>query len=169
MQQDDGRLEVYLAHRSALVDYATPIMGSRAHAEDVVQDAYFRFVRVAEVGAGLEQPVAYLYRVVRNLALDALRRRSNEQQQQAEPVSWQVPPGPATPEQQAVDREALHRVIQALAELPFEARLAFEMKRLGGFTLQQIAVRLGISVPSAHRLVRDAMLKVALKLREPEN
>jgi DNA-directed RNA polymerase specialized sigma24 family protein len=36
------QLALFLAHRSALVGYATPILKCRARAEDVVQEAYIR-------------------------------------------------------------------------------------------------------------------------------
>ena len=38
MKHDKGKLELYLNHRAALVDYATPILGCRARAEDVAAD-----------------------------------------------------------------------------------------------------------------------------------
>jgi DNA-directed RNA polymerase specialized sigma24 family protein len=40
MKDGEARHGIYLAHRSALIDYATPILGSREAAEDIVQDAY---------------------------------------------------------------------------------------------------------------------------------
>jgi RNA polymerase sigma-70 factor (ECF subfamily) len=74
LQHDDARLKLYLTHRAALIDYATPIVGCRARAEDVVQEAYIRFVPARVADARIEQPVAYLYRIVRNVALDWTRR-----------------------------------------------------------------------------------------------
>ena len=43
LDQNPDRLDTFLAHRGALVSYATRIVGERADAEDVVQDAYLRF------------------------------------------------------------------------------------------------------------------------------
>src|SRR6266581_8839636 len=80
-------LKLYLTHRSALINYATRIVGSRAWAEDIVQDAY---LRIAAMGPNeqsivasdnqtqITHPVAYLYRIVRNLSADWSRRRSTE-------------------------------------------------------------------------------------------
>ena len=33
---------LFVEHRRSLIDYATRIVGSRAHAEDVVQEAWLR-------------------------------------------------------------------------------------------------------------------------------
>jgi RNA polymerase sigma-70 factor (ECF subfamily) len=163
LEHDAEKLDLFLTYRSALVDYVTPMVGDKARAEDVVQEAFIRFVP-AGGGAGptVEQPVAYLYRVVRNLALDWVRRRALERrQEEAEPLWWMVPATPRTPEQELAHREALARTMAALEDLPHAARVAFEMHRFGGHTLQEIARRLGVSVPTAHRLVRDALVRIA--------
>lgn len=47
------------------------MLGSRAEAEDIVQEAWLRWSEVDE--AGIEQPAAYLTRLVTNLCLDRLR------------------------------------------------------------------------------------------------
>lgn len=71
-------LALFMAHRGELVNYANGIVGDRAQAEDVVQEAWLRFGAVAE-HRPLEEPVGYLYRIVRNLALDGRRRTSREE------------------------------------------------------------------------------------------
>lgn len=66
MAEPDSKLDIYLANRQALVDYVAPIVGGQAQAEDVVQDAWLRFD--ARDTRPVQRPVAYLYRIVRNLA-----------------------------------------------------------------------------------------------------
>src|SRR5687768_2183785 len=92
---NNANLELFLRHRGALVEYATPLVGDRARAEDIVQDAYLRFApRETEAGDGIKaitQPLGYLYRVVRNLALDLGRRRKSEQAIVKEPAWWLIP------------------------------------------------------------------------------
>ena len=161
-----SRSDVFLSNRAALVDFATPIVGDRARAEDVVQEAFLRFASAQDrPEAPVENPAAYLYRIVRNLALDWARRRAVEQRRQAEaPLWWMLPSAPRTPEQELLHRQDLDRIAAALADLTPEARLAVEMHRFGGYTLGEIAERLDTSVPTAHRLVRDALVKIALRL-----
>ena len=73
MQQDDEiTLAITSASRSALLRAATRLLGP-AEAEDAVQDAY---VRALEANAQvLNAAQAWLLTVVRNLAIDRLRRR----------------------------------------------------------------------------------------------
>ncbi len=164
--QQDRILTFYLAHRGALVNYANGIVGDRARAEDVVQEAFLRFASAWEKSdEAVERPPAYLYRIVRNLAIDRTRQRTREERQQGEePAWWMLPDRPRTPEQEALHRQELASIASALAELSPEARLAVEMHRFGGYTLSEIAARLNTSVPTAHRLVRDGMVKIALRL-----
>src|SRR3546814_1293981 len=82
-EQHSRKLNLYLRHRAELIDYATPIVGDRALAEDVVQDAWLRFSEAGSHDAKtrlIRQPVGYLYRIVRNLALDRSEEHTSELQ-----------------------------------------------------------------------------------------
>lgn len=169
MGQDHDRLKLYLTHRSALVDYATPLTGNRAQAEDVVQEAYFRFVPQRDGAAPADNPLAYLYRIVRNLALDLIRRNGAESRREAQIALLDAGLTMPAPDDVFVHREDLRRAAAALAELPERTRLAFELHRFHDQTFQQIADRLGMSITSAHRLVRDAVMHVSRRLAADEN
>jgi RNA polymerase sigma-70 factor (ECF subfamily) len=169
-------LNLYLTHRSALINYATRIVGSRVWAEDIVQDAYLRIAAMdpgekSIVGCDkqtqIARPVAYLYRIVRNLAADWSRRRSTEGVggQSAEAIDSVVAASPS-PEHELIYRQQVRLLAEALAELPERTQIAFAMHRLDGYTLQVIADQLGISVTLAHQLVRNALTHFAERLDE---
>ncbi|WP_422367406.1 RNA polymerase sigma factor [Pelagibius sp.] len=161
--QHSTALGLFATHRAALIDYASGIVGSRAQAEELVQEAFLRFA-AAKDRPPVERPAAYLYRIVRNLAIDWIRQRTREERRQTEePAWWMLPDLPRTPEQEMLYRRDLDRIAAALAELSPEARLAVEMHRFDGYTLSEIAARLNTSVPTAHRLVRGALVKIALQ------
>lgn len=167
MSSVDEKLQLYLSHRTALIEYALPIVGDRMRAEDVVQEAYIRFIppRDAPVDPVLNQPLHYLYRIVRNLAYDLMRRRLTEQRHQlGEPSWWMVPETPRTPEEELAFRQKLRQIDEILGEFSPEVRLAVKMHRLGGYTLQEVADQLGVSVNMVHRMVRDAVCVVADRL-----
>jgi RNA polymerase sigma-70 factor, ECF subfamily len=67
----DHDTQSFEAHRRALTGLAYRMLGSRAEAEDVVQDAYLRW-HAADRGAILE-PRSYLGTVVTRLCLDRLK------------------------------------------------------------------------------------------------
>lgn len=159
-------LALYLSLRSALVNYASGIVGDRAQAEDVVQEAYIRFTTAD--ATPIAHPASYLYRIVRNVALDWVRRPAPESlssmPDQAEGVAHDAP----TAEHVVLYRDELRILGEALAELPERTRRAFTLYRLDGLTLQQVADRLGISVVRAHQLVREAILHGSRRLDAPD-
>jgi RNA polymerase sigma-70 factor (ECF subfamily) len=156
---------IFVANRSALVDYATRILGSREAAEDIVQDAYLRFAPGKTTAVSARQAIAYLYRIVRNLALDGIKRRRIEVREQGRELPfWTVPQDVQTPEETMMFCDEVRVASDALASLPEEVRIAAEMHRFHGFTLEEVANHLDISVATAHRHVRTAMMRIAIAL-----
>ena len=153
--RDNTAVGLFMAHRGALVNYASGIVGDAVQAEDVVQEAWLRFGAVASSRV-LEEPVGYLYRIVANLALDRRRRATLETRETA-PEAKRNAVGMVdrtpSPEEEAIARQDLQRVMSAMAELPERTRIALEMHRFGGCTLREIAEHLGISVSMAQVLV----------------
>lgn len=158
---------LFVEHRGSLVNYANGIVGDRAGAEDVVQEAYLRFSAAADSGH-IVNPVSYLYRIVRNLAVDWTRRRSVEVPKMAPPVLESIASDAPSAERILYYRDELRVIADALAELPERTRIAFTMYRLEGRTLQYIADHLGVSVVRTHQLVKEAILHAARRLDGPE-
>jgi RNA polymerase sigma factor (sigma-70 family) len=168
MAEPGTKLEIYLANRKALVDYAAPIVGGRAQAEDVVQDAWLRFD--GRDASPIQQPVAYLYRIVRNLAVDLTRRlHTDKYQADGAELLATLPADTPSPEHQLYRQDELRQLESAMAQLPERTRIAFEMHRLGGCTLQQVANHLGISIGLVHQLVRTALTHCAEQLGEDDD
>lgn len=69
----------YRRHGRALWSYLCRMTGNEAHADDLVQDAFCKFL-VAPVG-DLDESAqrAYLFRIGTNLVIDQYRRRTREQ------------------------------------------------------------------------------------------
>lgn len=161
----ETRHEVYIANRTALVAYATRILGSRETAEDIVQDAFLRFSPANANAGASAQTLAYLYKIVRNLSFDVLKRAKIEaRERQADLPFWSIPGEIPTPEEVVAVTDEVRRVSLVLSEFPVETRVALEMHRFGGYTLEEIAAHLDISVATAHRHVRSAMMRIAAML-----
>ncbi len=117
-------------------------------AEDVVQEA---FCRLAVLDPPPDQPVAWLYRVVRNLAitqrLSRQRRRSREKQvAAAESVN-------ADPSERLHVDEAVNAVMQ----LDDPLREVLTARILGQLTFDEIGVLCKISTATASRRYRTAL------------
>jgi RNA polymerase sigma-70 factor (ECF subfamily) len=148
---------VFVAHRQQLKRAAQDILGSAENAEDLVQDACLKALE-SPPDATLQQPLAYAFRTVRNLAIDRYRRAAFESRVfEVEEEGLRVAaPGP-TPEAAVMERQQLSQLMRALAQLPARARKALELYRLEGVTQREIAVMFGISTTMVNLLIRDAV------------
>jgi len=152
-----GNLETYRLHRRQLVDYAASIVGDRARGEDIVQEAFIRLGK-ATASREVAEPAGYLRRIVRNLALDWLRRHAGEVRlfDTDTGIEDAIEDRPSL-EDELAHREQLRILAEALSELPERTRRALEMHRFEGLKLREIAERLDISVTLAHSLVFQAL------------
>lgn len=163
-------LAVYLAHRDELLNYAHHLLRDRASAEDLVQEAWLRFSSRGDDPGTLAQPTKYLFTIVRNLALDWLRRRSLHHPQPitAETIETIASDAPS-PERVLYYREELRALERILAGLPERTQVAFIMYRVERKTLQEIAAHLGISVPRVHKMIKDALLHCTVNMPGAES
>jgi len=165
----DAALLIYLENREELVRLARRIVHDATSAEDVVQEAWLRFHRRAE-GDAIAQPKHYLFTIVRNLALDWLRRSAVVPTAPAgqafmEAVESEVP----SAERVLYYRDELKQLAAVLAELPERTQLAFRLNRVERRTLQETADRLGISVVMVHRIVTQATVFLAQRLHSADD
>ena len=116
--------------------------------EDVVQEA---FLKLAAQRPLPDQPVAWLFRVVRNGALNAAlaarRRRHHEAEAADEAAIWfQTDAETSGPD--SLDAESASAALQSL---PLEEREAIVAHLWGGLTFEQIGELSGCSASTAHR------------------
>jgi RNA polymerase sigma-70 factor (ECF subfamily) len=112
-------------------------------AEDVVQEA---FLKLVVQDRPPQDTAAWLYRVVRNGALDAAkmaRRRQRRESAAARPVRWFV-----EPEVDGLDAET---AVAALQQLAAEQREVIVARHWGGLSFEQIADVAGCSASTAFR------------------
>ncbi|MGE0446728.1 MAG: RNA polymerase sigma factor SigJ [Vicinamibacterales bacterium] len=96
MTQTPSRTAEFDAQRSRLFGLAYRMLGSRAEAEDVLQDAYIRWY---QAGDAIDNPEAWLVTTTTRLAIDRLRRLQTERQAYTGP--WLPEPlvaGPPRPD-----------------------------------------------------------------------
>jgi RNA polymerase sigma-70 factor (ECF subfamily) len=128
------------AHAAPLVLYARQWCDEP---EDVVQEA---FLKLDRQGRTPDDAVGWLYRVVRNGALDAARsarRRQRRESVAARPVRWFVEP--------EVDGLDVETAVAALQRLPVEQREVIVARHWGGLSFEQIAAAAGCSASTAFR------------------
>ena len=168
MASTDHLLETYLANRPRFVSFATSMVGCTAQAEDIVQDAFVQVASVKRQGI-VFNPVAYLTAIIRNLALDHLRAAHRQIPTEIDhTLLADTGAGSISPEAHCGHRQELHSVANVLTTLPPRTRRAFEMYRIGGYTLQEIATVLGVSTTRVHKMIQIALVACATALPDME-
>ena len=158
---------LYCEHRHILIDAAQRVLSCRSRAEDVVQDA---FLKLWESGDrhNIDDPLRYLFRMVRNLAIDRLRHQALEGRYSAdEDLLDELPAPQSGPEQRAIGQLEWQRLQFALGELPERTRTVFTMSQLEGYSQREVASHLCASPTLVHFLLRDALKHCRNRL-EPE-
>jgi RNA polymerase sigma-70 factor (ECF subfamily) len=148
---------LYDQHGPALVAYACGFVRDTAAAEDVVHQVFLRLLSTERTMP--DAPVAYVYRSVRNAALNA--RRSGLKLTELDPQS-------SVFQHRDGNQEAALALEKALAGLPEEQREVVVMRVWSGLTLEEIAAAVGAPLNTIASRYRYALEKLREKLRPYE-
>ena len=148
--------------------HAARLLGNRAEAEDVAQEALLRLWRVApEWRQGEAKVTTWLYRVVANLCTDRLRRSGRGVALDAVPEPEDEARGPLDKMQAEARADALQT---ALDGLPDRQRQAVVLRHIEGMANPEIAEIMEISVDAVESLTARGKraLSAALEGRREE-
>ena len=156
------------AARRRLTAIANRLLGSRAEAEDVVQEAWLRWQNVD--AALLATPLAWLTAVTTRLAIDRLRRLQSERAAQA--TQWLAEPWlddvVPSAEDQAARTAALAEALRIVCDqLSEPERVAFVLHEALDMDYTQISARLGKTAAHCRQLVHRARQRLAHPDRSP--
>jgi RNA polymerase sigma-70 factor (ECF subfamily) len=151
---------VFRAYYGGMVGLAESLLRAREQAEDVAQDVLLELWRRRESLVVTDSLRSYLFRAVRNRALNELRRVKIAKRK--EPLVRDDEAIPALGATQLEDEEIDAAVATAIATLPEPVRETFLMSRQAGLKYQEIATRQGISV----KTVEARMGKALKELRD---
>jgi RNA polymerase sigma-70 factor (ECF subfamily) len=168
--KDAGAFEVfYDRHGGAAYSLAYRIVGERAAAEDVTQEA---FVSIWRSGARYDRARgsvrSWMLGIVRNRAIDLLRSRSSRAPKLGfddEAVLEQRPADEFT-DTEALRRETAREVRGALEELPGEQSKVIELAYFGGFSQSEIATMVGVPLGTVKGRMRLGLEKIRGRLAE---
>lgn len=148
-----------LPHESVYLAHARRLCGNAEDAADLVQDAYTKLFGLAG-WRDLASPKAYTLTMVRNLAIQKMRRaRVISIRQIAGLDAANLADEAPNAQCQTIDREQLRRLLKAVERLPDRCRQIVVMRRFEERSPQDIARRLGLSLSTLEkRLARGMFL-----------
>ncbi|HET8565401.1 MAG TPA: RNA polymerase sigma factor [Solirubrobacterales bacterium] len=147
--------EIVRRYRRPLDRFAAAIVGGRS--EDVTQDAFSKALLALRGSEAEIELRPWLYRIVRNTALNDLRDRAPAADELTELL-----PGGRSAAAEAEVREELRDLMGRLQALPEPQRAALVMRELEGLSHEEIAAALGVSGGAA----RQAIYRARAALRE---
>jgi RNA polymerase sigma-70 factor, ECF subfamily len=146
----------------ALVTYASGLLGRGSDPEDVVQEVFIRVWRSRSDWSQTGAVNAYLYRITRNLALNARRDHAAELKRRERGAEGQPFPAPFRNPYEDFETMTLREEVQvALVQLPIRRREVFTLSRFHGLSYQEIAEAMGI----APQTVANQMTAALAELR----
>lgn len=155
----------YEQYQSALVAYASTRINSLQEAEDIVQDA---FVRLLGYDVITKETVKSLcYTIVNNIVIDRIRRHYKRQEVNSYIYDMEVSSPVLTPEQVAVFHDLASQERCLMASLSPSTRRVYEMTRIEGLNIAEIAEQLNISTRTvechqfkARKAIREEMRRI---------
>jgi RNA polymerase sigma factor (sigma-70 family) len=147
--------EIVRRYRRPLDRFAAAIVGGRS--EDVTQDAFSKALPALRRSEAEIDLRPWLYRIVRNTALNDLRDRAPATEELSEAL-----PGGRSAAAEAEAREEMHDLMERLRALPEPQRAALVMRELEGLSHEEIAAALGVSGGAA----RQAIYRARAALRD---
>jgi RNA polymerase sigma-70 factor (ECF subfamily) len=140
MEKSPTLRQVFEAEESSLLRYAYGLVAQRETAEDLVQEA---FLKLHAHWADVENPKAWLFRAIRNLALNHLRDHKKETVLDAA-KDWES--AAPDPERALGKMEAVGTLQLLISELGEDDRRLIGLKYHEGLKYDQISERTGLSV-----------------------
>ena len=160
-------LEVlYDRYAPIVLGISLKVVGDQALAEDVLQETFWRVWQSAGTYQSQRGPfTGWLFRIARNLAIDAYRRRNVRPQAIAsadgsEAILDETPDTETDVVEQAQSRMKHRQIRKALAALPLVQRQVIELAYFYGMTRQEIAEATGEALGTIHTRARLALQKL---------
>jgi RNA polymerase sigma-70 factor (ECF subfamily) len=146
------------------------IVGSRAEAEDLLQEVFLQaWRRAPEYDPQRGSFSAWLFTIARNRALDVVRSPRHRMQVEGAEREEAAPPDPVaagTPEESTALRERATLVRGALAELSPPQREAIELAYYGGLTHTEIASKTGEPLGTVKSRISQAAARLRAALAQ---
>ena len=141
--------DLYERHGSALLAYACALLRDPSAAEDVLHQVFLNVLRGKAAIDG--NPVHYLFRAIRNTALNHIRGQSREVELTGAGIWLESPDG---------SKEESLALQSALATLPAEQREVVVLKIWGQLTFEEAAAVIGVSANTAASRYRYGLEKL---------
>lgn len=145
--------------REKLLNFAWKMIGEKADAEDIVQEAFLKMWYIREKLDSYTNVEALAMQVAKNLVLDKLRAR---RPQGPDVGTLSLDSGFKDPGEQLEEQDAVARIRLLIGKLPSLQQTIIRMKDVEGYELSEIAEITGTQIEA----VRVNLSRARKKIRE---
>lgn len=139
--------EVFAEHKKALQCFISRYVISNQDVEDVTQETFLRAYQAEKKNTDIQQPKAFLYRIAKNFMLSEQAKKAYKLTDYIDDCDNLDPMLMSQDlESNIMAQQKLGIFCEAVASLPPKCRRVFVMKKVYGWTRQEIAERLEISI-----------------------
>ena len=161
---DPAALEIiWTAYTSELLSFAQGMLRSRTDAEDALHELFMRIARSRHAVAKAARLRPYLFMMMRNIALDILKRREKFEPL---PEEGQGGGGDVLASREPLANSERRELEEALKSLPEEQRTLVLLRAYEGMQFNEIAEALSISQGTASSRYRYGLEKLRRLLEE---
>jgi RNA polymerase sigma-70 factor, ECF subfamily len=157
-------------HRAELTAYCRRMLGSSFDAEDAVQETLLRAWRASARFEGRAPLRAWLYRIARNVCLDALGHAARQPvpvEDLPQPVDACRDPDPSDPSDHALAAERLRlAIVAAVANLPPKQRAVLLLRDVLSWRASEVAELLATTPAGVNSALQRG--RAALEAVDPE-
>jgi RNA polymerase sigma factor (sigma-70 family) len=134
-----------------------------SEAEDLVQDVFVS-LQVRGSAEAIDNVEGYLFRIAANALARRHKRRGWDWAGHEDLADGEWPSEEVSPERVLIGKEAMARVVAALADLPPRSSEAFFLHRFEEMTYAAIAARMNISTKAVDHAIQRALKHLARAL-----
>ena len=160
--------QLFLKHATEISAFIRKRGSDEQDVADILQESFVRLSQYSDTQI-VRNPRAFLFQTASNLVVDRYRRNHvRESYAEDDTDLGTVPDNSPSPQHYWEVQERLEHFNQWLEQMPDLQRHTFILHSIEGCTYKEIAARLNISVRSAERYAKSAMLHVSQYLSSQE-
>jgi RNA polymerase sigma-70 factor (ECF subfamily) len=160
----DATRQLYERHSSRIFGFCLSRLGSREEAEDAVQTTFLNVQRGLGRGVVPEYELAWLFKIAQNVCHNRHQSASRRGRVEATHDLDALQDVIASPDRSPA--VSLGELTQALGAIPTRQRRALLLREFQGFSYEEIASELGISVAAVETLLFRARRAIAQQLEQ---
>ena len=148
--------EIFKTYRQRLLKFIHSKVRLSEDAEDIMQEVFFQFSRINDAANPVENASAWLYHAARNKIIDHYKKKKDVQLPAAydeeddeyiiDDIGDILFGEEAGPQTDCLRSLILEEIEAAIADLPEEQRIVFELSELFDVPVKEIAKRTGVPV-----------------------